>query len=136
MNKTQARLVELSNELQDIAAKYEEKVEDPIPISGLSRNELAFEEFKIWLHKEGYIYTRGLAFYKIKQAVQNCMANMSSMISELQKQNSMLMAGANIHNPPEAMMAQPQVDSSEIEDGMPIEFVTEDDLGEDVNEGH
>jgi len=61
---------------------------------------------------------------------------MSSMISELQKQNSMLMAGANIHNPPEAMMAQPQVDSSEIEDGMPIEFVTEDDLGEDVNEGH
>ena len=124
MNKTQTRLVELSNELQDIAAKYEEIATAPPPIEGLSRNQLALQEFKEWLHKEGYVYTRGVEFCKIKDIVQTSMKNMTGMITELQKQNGMLLAGVDLHNPPEALT---QTQSTEIDDGQPIDFTDIED---------
>jgi len=108
---TKVRLAELANELQDIAATYEELLsptESPSAYTGST--ELALMEFMAWLHKEGFIYTRGTPFQKIKHALQLSMSNMSQMITELQKQNGMLLAGVSLDDPPEALTQPAQAD--------------------------
>jgi hypothetical protein len=118
MNKTQTRLTEMANELQDIAAKYEElaEVTDTGRISMGDREVIALSNFKDWLHKEGYCYTRGVPFYKLVDQVKSNMYNMTSMITELQKQNSMLMAGVNLDTPPTAMETPVMSPADEVEE--------------------
>jgi len=120
---TKERLAELANELQDIAATYEE-LTAPEESQSPTLSKKALDDFMLWLHKEGYTYTRGVPFYKIKDVVQNSMANMSQMIADLQKANSMLLAGASLDNPPEAL-AQP------VDDGQMIDFLLGDEEEEE-----
>ena len=120
---TKERLAELANELQDIAATYEE-LTAPEESQSPTLSKKALDDFMLWLHKEGYTYTRGVPFYKIKDTVQNSMMNMTHMIRDLQKANGMLLAGASLDNPPEAL-AQP------VDDGQMIDFLLGDEEEEE-----
>ncbi len=104
MNKTQTRLTELAEELQTLAKDYED-AQAHAESSMLDSERRAMADFKLWLHREGYCYTRGVDAQRCFNNVMSSMKNMTSMIQDLQKQNNLLMAGGNINDPPPAFAA-------------------------------
>jgi hypothetical protein len=102
MNKTQKRLTELANELQDLAAKYEEHGN---MVTAAPDPQYA-ENFKHWLHKEGYLYTRGYSLPKVLEDVKIAMKNQSDCIKQYQVENAQLKAGLNPNDLPQAFTQQ------------------------------
>lgn len=92
MNKTQIRLTELSNELQDIASNYEE-----LSISEKSSipetfDEKLLEDLSNWLQTMGFLYTYQMPLYLLIPSLKKILLAQSEMIMTLKNKNALLVS--------------------------------------------